>query len=51
MGLRLSNELVKLDVHALRNISDFSVPTPSKVEVEISARDYTPQYLTLLSRI
>lgn len=28
---------------------DFGVPIPSKVEVETSARDYTPpQYLTLL---
>ncbi|XAR49834.1 hypothetical protein NMG60_11003989 [Bertholletia excelsa] len=33
---------------ALRHI-DFGVPIPSKVEVETSARDYTPpQYLTLL---
>lgn len=33
---------------ALRPI-DFGVPIPSKVEVETSARDYTPpQYLTLL---
>ncbi|KAI4381021.1 hypothetical protein MLD38_007139 [Melastoma candidum] len=33
---------------ALRPI-DFGVPIPSKVEVEMSARDYTPpQYLTLL---
>lgn len=35
-------------VPALRPI-DFGVPIPSKVEVETSARDYTPpQYLTLL---
>lgn len=35
-------------VPALRPI-DFGVPIPSKVEVERSARDYTPpQYLTLL---
>ncbi|KAM7256436.1 hypothetical protein ACFE04_012177 [Oxalis oulophora] len=59
-GLRLSNELAKLDFArlypldqkdmgpALRKI-DFGVPIPSKVEVEKSARDYTPpQYLTLL---
>ena len=32
---------------ALRPI-DFGVPIPSKVEVERSARDCTPQYLTLL---
>lgn len=33
---------------ALRPI-DFSIPIPAKVEVETSARDYTPpQYLTLL---
>lgn len=33
---------------ALRPV-DFGVPIPSKVEVECSARDYTPpQYLTLL---
>lgn len=35
-------------VPALRAV-DFGVPIPSKVEVETSARDYTPpQYLTLL---
>lgn len=35
-------------VPALRPV-DFGVPIPSKVEVERSARDYTPpQYLTLL---
>ncbi|MBA0574970.1 hypothetical protein Golob_027589, partial [Gossypium lobatum] len=37
------------DMSPARRPIDFGVPIPSKVEVETSARDYTPpQYLTLL---